>query len=82
MISCPMSRPSRSQSVASHTRPAVRNALAMALSFAALLPPVAGFVAYSPSGLSSTADQRFQPRFTSSGSHSSSKWPSAARMAP
>ena len=77
-----MSCPSRSQSVASHTRAAVRNAWRMALSLAALLPPAAGFVAYSPSGLSNTADQRFHAGLTSSGSHRSSRWPSAAKIAP
>ena len=39
-----MSCPSRSQSVASQTRLAVRNAVWMTFSFAALLPPVAGLV--------------------------------------
>ena len=39
-----MSCPSRSQSVASQTRFAVRSAARMAFSFAALLPPVAGLV--------------------------------------
>ena len=39
-----MSCPSRSQSVASHTRFAVRRAARIAFSFAALLPPVAGLV--------------------------------------
>ena len=40
-----MSWPSRSQSVASQTRFAVFSAARMPLSFAALLPPVAGLVA-------------------------------------
>ena len=68
-----MSCPSRSQSVASQTRVAVRNAARMAFSFAALLPPEAGLVPYSSSGLSNSADQRFQAGFTSSGSHRSSR---------
>ena len=43
--------PLRSQSVASQTRFALRNTVLMAFSFAALLPPVASLVPYSPSAL-------------------------------
>src|SRR6266851_4634103 len=54
----------------------------MALSLAALLPPIAGRVPYSPSGRKRIGDQRFHSGTTSSGSSKSIKCPSAGRISP